>query len=69
MLYPKRLFNFSEQDDFMIDFLGDDSVYYTRFSKNENINNIWVTYTDDLPSDVLLIAKNPKMSVKLNVCL
>lgn len=40
---------FSEQDDFMIDFLGDDSVYYTRFSKNENINNVWVAYMDDLP--------------------
>lgn len=40
---------FSEQDDFMIDFLGDDSVYYTRYSKNENIKNVWVAYFDDLP--------------------
>jgi N-acetylglutamate synthase-like GNAT family acetyltransferase len=40
---------FSEQDDFMIDFLGDDSVYYTRYSKKENIKNVWVAYFDDLP--------------------
>jgi len=40
---------FSEQDDFMIDFLDDDSVYYTRYSKNENIKNVWVAYFDDLP--------------------
>jgi len=40
---------FSEQDDFMIDFLGDDSIYYTRYSKNENIKNVWVAYFDELP--------------------
>lgn len=40
---------FSEQDDFMIDFLGDDSVYYTRYNKNENLENVWVAYFDDLP--------------------
>ena len=40
---------FSEQDDFMIDFLGDDSVYYIRYSKNENIKNVWVAYFDELP--------------------
>jgi putative acetyltransferase len=40
---------FSEQDDFMINFLDDDSVYYTRYSKNENIKNVWVAYYDDLP--------------------
>ena len=40
---------FSEQDDFMIDFLGEDSVFYTRYSKNENIENVWVAYFNDLP--------------------
>ncbi len=40
---------FSEQDDFMIDFLGDDSVYYARYSKSENIEKVWVAYFDDLP--------------------
>ena len=39
---------FSEHDDFMIDFLGDDSVYYTRYSQNENIKNVWVAFFDDL---------------------
>lgn len=27
---------FSEHDDFMIDFLGDDKWCYTRYSENEN---------------------------------
>lgn len=40
---------FSEQDNFMIEFLGGDSVYYTRYSKNENIENVWVAYFGDLP--------------------
>lgn len=40
---------FSEQDDFMIEFLGGDSVYYTRYSKNENIEDVWVAYFDGLP--------------------
>ncbi|WP_313184254.1 GNAT family N-acetyltransferase [Lacrimispora sp.] len=33
----------------MIDFLADDCVYYTSYSKNENIKNVWVAYVDDLP--------------------
>ncbi len=40
---------FSEQDDFMMDFLGADSVYYTRYSNNEKIKKVWLTYFDDLP--------------------
>lgn len=40
---------FSEHDDFMLDFLGDDKVYYTRYSENENIENVWVAYECGLP--------------------
>lgn len=40
---------FSEHDDYMIDFLGDDKVYYTRYSENENLGKVWVAYVDELP--------------------
>ena len=37
---------FSEHDDYMIDFLGDDKWCYTRYSENENIEKVWVVYSD-----------------------
>lgn len=40
---------FSEHDDYMIDFLGDDKWCYTRYNENENLENIWVAYSDDFP--------------------
>ena len=40
---------FSEHDDYMIDFLGDDKWCYTRYSENENIENVWVVYSDNFP--------------------
>ncbi len=40
---------FSEHDDFMIDFLGEDQIYYTRYSENEKIEKVWVAVFDDLP--------------------
>ncbi len=40
---------FSEHDDFMIEFLGEDSRYYTRYTENENIENVWVAFVDNLP--------------------
>ena len=40
---------FSEHDDFMIEFLGEDSHYYTRYNENENIENVWVAYVENLP--------------------
>jgi len=40
---------FAEQDDFMIGFLGEDSIYYTRYSKKEKIKNVWVAFCDDIP--------------------
>ena len=41
---------FSEHDDFMIEFLGKDSHYYTRYTENENIENAWVAYVENLPA-------------------
>lgn len=40
---------FSEHDDYMIEFLGDDKWCYTRYSENENIENVWIVYNDSLP--------------------
>lgn len=40
---------FSEHDDFMLDFLGDDRGVYTRYSENENIENVWIAYEKGLP--------------------
>lgn len=40
---------FSEHDDHMIEFLGDDKKYYTRYNESENIENVWVAYYDALP--------------------
>lgn len=37
---------FSEHDDFMQDFLGDDKKYYTRYSENEKIEKVWGVYLD-----------------------
>ena len=41
---------FSLHDDFMIEFLGEDSHYYARYTENENIENVWVVYVDNLPA-------------------
>ena len=41
---------FSQHDDFLIEFLGEDSHYYTRYSENENIENVWVAYVENLPA-------------------
>ena len=40
---------FSLHDDYMMDFLGDDKCFYTRYSENENLENIWVIYSDGSP--------------------
>ena len=41
---------FSLHDDFMIEFLGEDSHYYTRYTENEKIENVWVVYVENLPA-------------------
>lgn len=40
---------FSEHDDYMIDFLGNDKDCYTRYSTAENIENVWVAYEENIP--------------------
>lgn len=40
---------FSEHDDYMIDFLGEDQVYYNRYSEKEGIEKVWVVFSDALP--------------------
>lgn len=40
---------FSEHDDFMIDFLGEDKWCYTRYNENENIGKVWGAYVDNCP--------------------
>ena len=41
---------FSEHDDFMIEFLEEDSHYYTRYTERENIENVWIVYMDNSPA-------------------
>ena len=48
---------FSEHDDFMIEFLGEDSHYYTRYTEQENIENVWVAYVDNLPAGCIAYRK------------
>lgn len=38
---------FSEHDDFMQDFLGEDRSCYTRYTSAENIEKVWVAYLDN----------------------
>lgn len=40
---------FSEHDDYMIAFLGEDKGCYTRYSEKENIEKAWVACNDNLP--------------------
>ena len=40
---------FAEHDDFMLDFLGEDSCYYTRYNINERIDKVWIAYCGGIP--------------------
>lgn len=46
---PQVLQLFSEHDDFMMDFLGEDKKHYARYSVNEKIESVWIVYDVDLP--------------------
>jgi len=48
---------FSEHDDYMIDFLGDDKKYYTRYSESENIEAVWVVVEDDISAGCIAYRK------------
>ena len=41
----------------MIDFLGDDKWCYTRYNENENIESVWVVYSDHLPAGCVAYRK------------
>ena len=40
---------FSEYDDFIMEFLGDDKVYYKRYHSNEKLEPIWVAHCGEIP--------------------
>ncbi len=46
---PDVLELFSQHDDFMLDFLGNDSRFYTRYGEKENIERVWAAYDGGLP--------------------
>lgn len=37
---------FSEHDDYMIDFLAEDRIYYSRYSENERLEAVWAAVID-----------------------
>ncbi|MBQ8842057.1 MAG: GNAT family N-acetyltransferase [Ruminiclostridium sp.] len=41
---------FSEHDDYMIDFLGEDRNCYTRYNDGEQIEKVWGVYVDNNPA-------------------
>lgn len=46
---PKVIQLFSTHDDFMLDFLGEDKAYYTRYNQHENIQQVWLAIWEDTP--------------------
>jgi len=46
---PEVLGLFSQLDDFMIDFLGEDKIYYTKYNINEGLDAAWIAYSNGLP--------------------
>ncbi len=38
---------FSEYDEFMLNFLGEDKVYYTRYGEHEHLEKVWGVYVED----------------------
>ena len=48
---------FSEHDDYMIDFLGEDKRYYTRYSEKENLEKVWIVYCDGFPAGCIAYRK------------
>ena len=41
---------FSEHDDYMIDFLGEDKWCYTRYSEKENFGKVWLVSINKHPA-------------------
>lgn len=47
---PQALRLFSEHDDFMLDAMGGDRRFYTRYSEKEKLEAVWIAYADGLPA-------------------
>ncbi len=41
----------------MIGFLGEDKIYYKRYSESEGLDNIWVAYENELPMGCIAFRK------------
>ena len=57
---------FSEHDDFIIDFLGEDKIYYTRYNSDEKIDSVWLAYDGIHPAGCIACRKKSEgiMEVK-----
>ena len=57
---------FSQHDDFIIDFLGEDKIYYTRYNSDEKIDSVWLAYDGIHPAGCIACRKKPEgvMEVK-----
>lgn len=54
---PRALALFSQHDDFMIDFLGPDQKYYTRYTSQEAIEAVWLALEDGQPMGCIAFRK------------
>lgn len=54
---PRALALFSRHDDFMIDFLGPDQKFYTRYTGAEAIEAVWLALEDDRPMGCIAFRK------------
>jgi GNAT superfamily N-acetyltransferase len=55
--HPHALELFSLQDDFYLDFLGEDGKYYTRYTSGENLEKVWVMYAGGHPAGCIAYRK------------
>ena len=44
---------FAEYDDYIEDFLGEDRIYYTRYSSDEKLETVWLALCEDAPAGVV----------------
>lgn len=51
---------FSQHDDFIIDFLGEDKIYYTRYNSDEKIDSVWLAYDGIHPAGCIACRKKPE---------
>lgn len=46
---PGILALFSEHDEYMLDFLGEDRIYYTRYRESEKLEKVWAARENGRP--------------------